>query len=399
MMTRHLLNILLLTILCTSARAQNITPQLDSLDQQMQAFAAGEEVVGFAVAVVDENGIIFESGYGYADYASKKPYTRHTVQNIASISKTFIGISLLQAEKEGILSMEDPINKHLPFEVIHPRFPDQPILLKHLATHTAGISDDKSYDASYSLLEPMTVEKGEIQKWEYQEMRTISTQKAMSLEAFMRAFFIRKGKLYHKKNFLKSAPGTSYEYSNVGAALAALVLESASGTPFPEWTKKHIFEPLGMDNTGWSVADIDPETYFTHHFMNKKPMPDYTLSTYPDGGVLTSIHQLGTYLSATMQGRLRGNNVLSREAYNELFDAAVDAPSDGGKYGYFWEIGDDGFWGHTGGDPGVVTVMRVNEATGYGFVMFFNGYAQDNNFYRKVGNALVEMGEKLPAKQ
>lgn len=398
-MRRLLLPCLLLLLVSTCVRAQTRQQILiDSLEQQLEALAEKNAVVGFGVAVVSKDGIVFEKGYGYADYAAKTPYTVNTVQNIASISKTFIGISLLQAEKEGILSMDDPINKYLPFEVIHPRFPDQPILLKHLANHTAGITDDKSYNASYSLLEPFTVEKGAIEKWEYQEMQMASKQRGMELEEFLRAFFLKRGALYHKKNFLKAAPGTVHEYSNVGAALAAFVLESASGIPFPEWTKTRIFQPLGMTNTGWSMEEIDASTFFTHHFMNKQPMPNYTLATYPDGGVLTSVHQLSLYLSAAMKGRQDGNQILSASDYNRLIENSVSVDEDE-TYGYFWERTDDKYWGHTGGDPGVVTIMRANEASGYGFVMFFNGYAQNNSFYFQVGAALDGIGEKLAKKQ
>ncbi|MEM6771846.1 MAG: serine hydrolase, partial [Bacteroidota bacterium] len=288
-MLKLLLPCLLVLFHCTSVRAQHevlrskSSPNaiLDSLSQELNTIASTDQVVGFGVALVNDEGIIFEQAHGYADYASKSPYTVHTVQNIASISKTFIGISLLQAESEGILSMDDPINKYLPFEVIHPRFPDQPILLKHLANHTAGISDDKKYEAAYYLLEPFTTEKGTVQKWEYKEMRKASKQSRTELAPFLRSFLLPKGALYHRKNFGKTAPGAVYEYSNVGAALAALVLESASSISFREWTKTRIFQPLGMKNTGWTLDDITPGTFFTHHFMNGEPMPNYALATYP----------------------------------------------------------------------------------------------------------------------
>ncbi|MEM1359716.1 MAG: serine hydrolase domain-containing protein [Bacteroidota bacterium] len=384
--------------LCTCVYAQ--TPRdllLDSLRLEMQALAAQDQTPGFAAALVTADGTVYEEGFGFADIAKQRPYTPHTTQNIGSISKTFIGLSLLQAEREGILSMEDPINKYLPFKVVHPRYPNRPILLKHLATHTAGISDDKFYDTAYSLLEPMTVDKGEIAKAEYKEMIFASGMKQYPLGEYLRRFFTEDGAFFHKKNFTKQAPGERHVYSNVGAALAAYVLECAAKKPFPAWTEQYIFQPLGMDNTGWAPADVDPTTAFQHYFSNRKPMPDYILSTYPDGGLRTSIHQLGLYCSAIIEGMEKGNELLPKEGYQRWLADSVRVPGDEAVYGYFLERMDSGFYGHSGGDPGITTLMYINEENNYGHLVFISGTPQDGGFFLEALTALIRSGRKLAA--
>jgi len=309
-MLRTSLFLLLGIFLCTSARAQERNQLLiDSLHEEMTLLAATDQVPGFAVALVTADGPVYERGFGYADLATKRPYTPQTTQNIGSISKTFIGVSLLQAEQEGLLSLEDPINQYLPFQVTHPRYPNQPILLKHLANHTAGISDDKNYDYAYTLLEPATIARGEVSKGEYKEFRAVQQNEPYTLEAFLHRFFTPGGRFYHKKNFTKAAPGAVYKYSNVGAALAAYVLERATKTPFPEWTEQHLFQPLKMTNTAWRPDQVNDR--MTHYFANRKPMPNYLLATYPDGGLWTSIHQLGLWCSAAIGGMEKGNDILS----------------------------------------------------------------------------------------
>ncbi len=361
----------------------------------MQTIAARNDIPGFAIALVDANGLIFEKGYGYADLATKRPYTSRSVQNIGSISKTFIGISLLQAERDGHLKMTDPINKYLPFRVVHPRFPDQPILLRHLAMHTSGISDAKFYDKAYALTEPMTVKKGEISKREYKEMLLASKNEVLPLGDFLAHFLTLDGDFYHRRNFTKKAPGVAYQYSNVAAALAAHVLEVATGTTFPEWTRDRIFEPAGMENTGWSRADIAAGTHIQHHFSNGRPMPDYALSTYPDGGLRTSIHDLGVYCSSTIKGMTTGNALLPAEDYARLISDTIRIPKDKSVYGYFMEHLDSGFYGHTGGDPGIGTIMYVNEANGVGHLMFFNGTPKDEGLFMEIFLPLVKYGRKV----
>ena len=77
------------------------------------------------------------------------------------------------------------------------------------------------------------------------------------MAVFLKKSLSTDGEWYVKKGFLKSKPGDTFEYSNVGATLAAYVLENATGASFNEFTKTHIFKPLGMSNSGWFFNEID----------------------------------------------------------------------------------------------------------------------------------------------
>ena len=81
-------------------------------------------------------GIVFQQSYGYADIASKTSFTNLTVQNIGSVSKTFIALALMQNVDKGLRNLDENINKYLSFKVNNPYFPDQPITLRQLANHT-----------------------------------------------------------------------------------------------------------------------------------------------------------------------------------------------------------------------------------------------------------------------
>lgn len=393
MLTRPFLLTILLFIL-KSLCAQ--TP-LDSVDLAYQEIANRSEVPGFGIAIVDEGGILFESGYGFADIEAQRPYTAHTIQNIGSVSKTFIGIALQQAVEKGLLDWDQPINNYLDFEVVHPRFPDQAILLRHLASHTAGINDGKMYEKAYSLTAGFGYEKGELPKGDYREFKAYAQNSPMQLGQYCRHFLTPGGRWYRKRNFTKFAPGDRYEYSNVGAGLAAHILEKATGVSFPDWTQKHILKPLGMDNSGWSFDAVNMDTHASLYFGNDKPIPRYTLATYPDGGMLTSVHQLGLYLSSAIRGYEEGNALLSHAGYQLIMSSKVKSEDDSESYGYFWEQMDPDYIGHSGGDPGIVTLMYFDKEAGYGAIIFMNGHPDTGEFINELIATALRYGKRLSA--
>jgi CubicO group peptidase (beta-lactamase class C family) len=124
----------------------------DTLTKNLQSAFEKDAIIGFSVSIIDDKGLIYENGFGYTDIELKNKYTPNTTQNIASISKTLIGISLLKAQEQGKLDLNEPINKYLPFKIINPNYPDKPILIRHLAYHTSSIIDvDEVYSKSYVL--------------------------------------------------------------------------------------------------------------------------------------------------------------------------------------------------------------------------------------------------------
>jgi CubicO group peptidase (beta-lactamase class C family) len=147
----------------------------------------------------------------------------------------------MKAAELGLLSLDTDINTYLSFPVKHPLATQhRPITLRDLATHTSGITDrEKAYRDAYT--------KG-----------TVSPE---SLEDYLRSYFIPGGKRYAENNFLAAEPGSVYRYSNIGAALAAYVVQSATKMPFEQFTAQYVFEPLGMRDTHWFYQDAYKDRY------------------------------------------------------------------------------------------------------------------------------------------
>ena len=227
---------------------------MDSLTTDLEAVRGQGHFNGFGVAIVTEQGILYQHGFGFADAQTKKAYGLHTVQSVASVSKTLVGLALLKAQELGLLTLDDPVNKYLPFPVVNPAFPNVPITLRHLATHTSSIRDNDFYLSKNYFLQPSQDVKGPLA---FEDMQTfIPADSAVSLPVFLQNVLTPQGKWYQAKGYFVRRPGELYEYSNVGAVLAAYVVERVSKQPFPAFTARYITRPLRMRDSGWRFADV-----------------------------------------------------------------------------------------------------------------------------------------------
>ncbi|RZJ77240.1 MAG: class A beta-lactamase-related serine hydrolase, partial [Chryseobacterium sp.] len=147
MMSRFLLFISICMLTVNNSSAQKT---VQGLDDFLAGLQAGSKLPGFAVAIVKNDQVLFSKGYGFADIKKKIPYTAETIQPVGSVSKTFIGLALMQGTEKGWFTLETPINDILPFKVINPNMPTEIIRIKHLATHTSGLIDNPSvYNKTY----------------------------------------------------------------------------------------------------------------------------------------------------------------------------------------------------------------------------------------------------------
>jgi len=344
------------------------------LDQLIKYWADQGYLPGFATVVLSKDEVLFQRAYGYADLEKQKAYTLESIQNIGSVSKTLIGLALMHAVEEGKLQLEDEVNQYLPFEVANPYHPDQPIRIIQLANHTSSIGEMEAYERSYVLKEPFRYKKGEIGQGEFEEMVFYAQNQDMEMGEFLEEILSKNGKYYKKKNYIKSAPGERYSYSNAGATLAAYILERIYKMPYHELTRRLILEKLGMQDSDWFFDRVEEEKLSDLHFMNQKVIPRYSLITYPDGGLLSNAKDLRIYLQALMKGYYGASNFLSKASFQEIMRPHLrpdQAPRKNRNYGIFWE-----FWGnhmgHNGGDPGAVCFIRFNKETGIGRIIITN---------------------------
>lgn len=366
----------------------------DTLTENLKLAYEKGAIHGFSVSVVNEKGLIYDKGFGFSDIEQNKPYTSNTIQNIASISKTLIGISLFKAQELGKLNINDPINKYLPFKIVNPNHPEIPILIKHLAYHTSSIIDlDEIYKKSYVL----TRNEHADNEGTYDYFNKPETN--IPLLNFIQNSLTQNGKWYTKNTFSKAKPGEKRDYSNIAAALCALVIQSATGEDYRTFTRENILKPLQINTSGWSSTDIDLKMR-SRLFANKEKMiAEYSLITYADGGFLTSSHDLGLFLSELIKGYEGKGILLNQESYKKLFEKQKFLNKENSEgFGVFIEFRDEflniknDMVGHNGSDPGVFTAMYFNPKTKIGKVLLVN---TDTDFTDDVWPEIKEIWKSL----
>lgn len=376
------------------------------LTEQLTKISKQTDFNGFGVAIVNENEVLYQNGFGIAGLDPKQKYDENTVQNIASVSKTFIGIAVLKAQELGKLQLDDPINKYLSFEVINPYYPDIPITIRQLTTHTSSINDNEVYMKKTIVLND-TINLKQNLGIDILPTKFNPPEAKITLEAFLQNTLDFKGKWYLKDVFLDKKPGEIYNYSNVGATLAALVLEKATGISYDKFTTEHILKPLKMNASGWSFDSIN-FSKCTHTFQDKRTTyPFYSLNTYPDGGLLTTSKDMGSYIRELLKGYLGKGTLLNKENYQEYFRPQLQAKNfidrDTSEYGDYnigitMTIFPSGNFGHFGGDPGLFSVIlfdKKKKTARYYIINTNPSGSITNKYHKQINEALDTYTEKL----
>ncbi|ROI04593.1 class A beta-lactamase-related serine hydrolase [Chryseobacterium sp. G0240] len=379
----------------------------DSLNMAIDKIYQQGSFNGFAVSVVDERSTLYQKGFGFSNVKEKKPYTENTIQNIASVSKTLVGIALLKAQELGKLNLDDPVQKYLPFTVTHPNFPKIPITIRQLATHTSSIIDNEFYLSKNYFLKPNQNLNGLKLNFDDEQVFNPSDS-IISMAVFLENVLAENGS-WNKNSFSPHKPGTIYEYSNTGTALAAFIIEKATGKNFSNFTKEYILNPLRMKNSGWSFNEVKFSNFSRLYENPDTPLPYYQTATYPDGGFITDINDLSKFLTELIKGYNGKGTILTQKSYKEYFTPQLTASNfiernrqnpynESYNTGIFIGFGYTGYIGHTGGDPGVMSMLFFDPKNNLGRIMIFNTNFSDkkgNDAFYGIWNALEKYQNRL----
>jgi CubicO group peptidase (beta-lactamase class C family) len=258
------------------------------------------DIAGATVMVMQDGNVLLEKGYGYADAKSKKPVDPNaTIFRLASISKLFTWVSVMQLEEQGKLNLDTDINQYLDFQ-IRPAF-NKPITLRNLMTHTGGFEE---------VLNDIIV---------------IDPKQAVSL----------RDDLIQNQPMRLFPPGQVSAYSNYGVGLASYIVQRASGEPFEQYVQEHIFAPLAMTHSSFhqplekALTTLPSEGYRSN--TTKPPVGFEMLNPVGAGGLSSTASDMGRFGQALLNGgELDGKRILKPETlammWNPQFRASDQLP-------------------------------------------------------------------------
>ncbi len=219
----------------------NYTPQItdnsrdeEELNDFIQTVMTNNLIPGVSVSIVKNEHIVWQNHFGYANIDENILVNENTLFMLASVSKTITATALMQLFENGLFDIDDDINVYLPFSVSHPDFLNAPITFKMLLSHTSGIKDN----------------------WDV--MPYYNGDSNLDLGYYLEQYLTIGGEFYgNNSSFTNSMPGSSYNYSNIGAALIGLLVEVISNQTFNSYCNENIFDPLEMHDSFWFLSEID----------------------------------------------------------------------------------------------------------------------------------------------
>ncbi|MFD3274260.1 serine hydrolase [Paenibacillus dendritiformis] len=297
----------------TEAQAARFGPgDLKEVEAFADEFFAGDSfrssgAPGAVVAIVKDNQVLLDKGYGMANAEKRIPMTADTVVRIASISKSVTATAVMQLADQGRIGLDDNIEAYLgeglklnnPFK--------EPVTIKHLLTHTTGF-DYTDMDAK--------------------DIHTDFGQYT-SMEQYLRE---RMPSVVRK-------PGDMFKYDNFANLLQGYIVEQVSGMPFEHYMENNIFKPLGMTNSGF-VMDTGTRSAMAVGYDSSgaaiAPYA-YTPTIAPHGSMHSTSRDMTRFMMAHLNsGELDGNRILSGSAAAEMhrFHYAIHPKKPNMTYGF-----------------------------------------------------------------
>lgn len=332
------------------------------IEQQILSYMEECRTAGMSVVLMKGDRIVYQNALGYRDVESKEPLDINDIFRIASISKSFSGVSVMQLVEEGNMSLEDDVNRYLDFSLRNPGYPDIPITVKMLLSHTSSMMDGP---------------------FNYSDDRFVNPARTTA-DTIARCF----------NNY---APGEGYKYCNRGLNIIGMIIEKVSGERFDNYVRNHILLPIGADNAGYNLDSLDKSTFVTLYTYNAKkdtiqrakgyvPVNEFKVAggTYevgkdgcywsPTGGMKISAPNLAKWMKTLQKGgvAMNGNRILSESGTKRLLTTVT--PADPGKY-YCLTTRTEPYFiegkllkGHTGSAQGLKSCMFFDPESDWGFV-------------------------------
>jgi CubicO group peptidase (beta-lactamase class C family) len=374
---------------------------LNSLDEQIRQLMDNHRIVGLAASVIHEGHKIWSGGYGWANIARRIPVTEHTVFRIASISKTAVATAIMQLVEKGLCKIDQDVGEILGFPVRNPKHPNNPITLKQIMTHTSGLQD------------------------EYVRF-VVDSRSENPPKLRLADILLPDGSYYTDRLWGDGQPGDAkhFEYSNLGAVILATIVEKLSNERFDEYCRRHLFEPLQMNETSFNIGDLKDMdsiavlyeyseadgrfTVGTDDFGGRKPdaidysgyVPGTNGALFsPQGGLRTTVKDLTRFLEAHVNaGELNGTQILKPEIVDLMHSAHWSGHRTDGFFrngGLQFQITDDlipghRLVGHAGDAYGLLSDMYFHKQERWGCILVMNGLIQ-----RKGQNVYFEVEEEL----
>ena len=339
-------------------------------EKMINSFMEKSGTVGLAVAVVKDNIIIYTGAFGKSNIEKQIDLNQDDIFRIASISKSFTTTALLTLVEKGAVSLESDVSDLIRFRVRNPKYPEVPITVKMLLSHSSSVNDSQEY-FSLDILNP-----------------DVNPDYAKCYNDYI--------------------PGTKYQYCNLGFNTLGAIVEKVSGIRFDNFVSQNILQPLKLkasfnvddfqgiafatlyssDTTGYSstgkiIFNPSENAYLSRAAIidSGKYIIGYSAPLFsPTGGMKISAPDLARYMIMHMNYGVdpqTGVRIISEES-SKLMQTQVIETDDKAYYCLGLNrsttlLPGETMTGHTGDAYGLLSAMYFEPEKKFGIVMISNG--------------------------
>ena len=330
---------------------------------------------GVVVGVVSDQQLVWSKGFGFADVKARVPMTAATKFRIASHSKLFSAIAIMQLREEGKLRLDDPVSKYLPWLKAKPAGDDDGVItVEQLLTHSSGLPREAG------------------DHWTTYEFPT--------REELKQLFTNRQAAF---------PPATRLKYSNLAVSVAGMLVEDVSGMSWADYVGKNIFQPLSM-----SVSTVDQNVDgLAIPYGRRMPDSSREVFKFVDArgmaaatGITSNVEDLAKLVSAQFRkGSRGGTQILSSGSMREMHRVRSVEENWTGGYGLGFgvsRIRDRTWIGHSGVYPGYTTRTYIQLDDKVGVIVLTNaGDGEPTEIAQQliatVGQAVAKAAATKPA--
>jgi len=350
---------------------------VDSFEKYAQKWITEGQVPGVSMGLAKEGQLFYQNGFGFRNVERQLEVTIDTVFGIASITKSFTCVAVMQLQEAGKLSVNDPVVKYLP-EFRLKNLDVGQITIHHFMTNTSGVPPLPTFFASVM----RSLEEKEEEDHPFLKNEADDTVPIDTYEELMHVISTLDLELL-------GPPGTQFSYSNDCYALLGAIIERVSGKSYEAYVKEHIIDPIGMEHTSFFLEELNGYENITNLYIMRGRGDHKEVISAPNwwdtpasraaGAMKSTVRDMLRYADMFCKGGLtaEGKRILTPECVEQMMTPYF--PTDmipGQFYGYGLVITAD-YYGkklveHSGGLKGITAQMCFFPETGLAGVALSN---------------------------
>jgi CubicO group peptidase (beta-lactamase class C family) len=305
-------------------------PRFDAERAKILLLMQRDKLPSVAVAVAQHGKIIWEQGFGWADREQLQPATSDTMYSLASISKPFTATAVMELVRKGKLRLDAPANDYLGAAKLTGLAGDSSAAdIRRILSHTSGLPLHWQFFYANE---------------DYREPPMDDT-------------ILRYG-------ILVNPPGELFQYSNLGYGILGHIVSLVSGLSYEDSMQTLVFAPLGLTHTSSGIGPGLDRYAAARYDSKMHPLPFYTFDHLGASAIYSSPHDLIRFAMFHLKNHIAGQEQILNDETIDLMHQGITEMSPKGPFyalGFFGSLNDHGVkvFGHSGGMPGVSTVMRI----------------------------------------